>query len=133
MKTLNYSLSAAMDVVTAGRCHPLLDTHTANGASCVQLQTAPKSDNAFALSECTEVAGITEFLRAQADESHSMHEVTPSSGFAARQSPLGRAQTCCWLPWRVRLLDARFALFAGMLHGGHVILCRPIAELHLMV
>ena len=37
----------------AGRCPPLLDCGIAHRARCATFQTRPRSDNAFALSECT--------------------------------------------------------------------------------
>ena len=48
-----------------GCCPPLLDGRIAHVARCAAVQTGPRSDNASALSECTEVTGVTGFFGAQ--------------------------------------------------------------------
>ena len=125
MKRLKISLDAALQVGTAGRCPPLLDCGTQHVARCATFQTAPKSDNAFALCDVPELAGITEFLQAQTDVNGSMHGFTPSSGRAARLA----ARTRVWPYWplsrQVCRLDIVAALVSGLLHRRALLLsCR---------
>ena len=59
-----------------GCCPPLLDCGIAHRARCATFQTGPRSDNASALSECTEVTGVTGFFGAQPEDSDSIHGAT---------------------------------------------------------
>ena len=81
-------------VGSAGSWPPLLACGIQHGARCATLKTGPRTDNAFALSACTQFTGITGFFCARPDESDSMHRVTPSSGPTARQAALVSAQAC---------------------------------------
>jgi hypothetical protein len=85
-KSTESQLGASLDVGMDGCCPPLLDCGIAHGARCATLKTRPRSDHAFALSECTEVTGITGIFGAQPEASGSIHGATPSTGREARQA-----------------------------------------------
>ena len=107
-----------------GCCPPLLDGRIAHVARCATFQTGPRSDNASALSECTEVTGITGFFGAQPEESGSINGATPSSGREARLA--ARTRVCPYWPLsrQVCWLDIVAALVFGLLHGCALLLSR---------
>ena len=113
-----------MDVGMKGRCPRLFACGMTLTARHATRQAGPRSDNAFALSACPQVTGITGVFGANLEESDSIHGATPSSGRAARQA----ARTRVWPYWplsrQVCWLDIVAALVSGLLHGCALILYR---------